>query len=51
MRTVAIPIWVKNAIDASMTEVGIDKGRLLRSISKSGKLNRDRLSDWAAGRL
>jgi integrase len=26
---------------------GIDKGRLLRSVSKSGKVNRDTLSDWA----
>jgi integrase len=47
IRTVAIPVWVKNAIDAWMTAAGIDKGRLLRSISKSGKLNRDSLSDWA----
>ena len=30
-----------------MTAAGIDKGRLLRSISKSGKLHRDSLSDWA----
>jgi integrase len=41
IRTVAIPIWVKQSIDAWMTAAGIDKGRLLRSISKSGKLNRD----------
>jgi hypothetical protein len=34
-------------IDARMTAAGIDKGRLLRSISKSGKVNRDTLSDWA----
>ncbi len=47
IRTVAIPVWVKNAIDAWMTAAAIDKGRLLRSVSKSGKLNRDRLSDWA----
>ena len=47
IRTVAIPMRVKNAIDAWMTEAGIDEGRLLRSISKSGKLNRDILSDWA----
>jgi len=47
LRTVAIPIWVKNAIDTWMAAAGIDKGRLLRSISKSGKLNRDSLSDWA----
>ena len=47
IRTVAIPVWVKNAIDAWMTAGGIDKGKLLRSVSKSGKLNRDSLSDWA----
>jgi hypothetical protein len=44
---VAIPVWVKNAIDAWMMAAGIDKGRLLRSISKGGKLDRDSLSDWA----
>jgi len=47
IRTVAIPVWVKNAIDAWMTAAAIDKGRLLRSVSKSGKPNRDSLSDWA----
>jgi hypothetical protein len=47
IRTVAIPIWVKQGIDAWMTAAGIDKGRLLRSISKSGKINRETLSDWA----
>jgi integrase len=47
IRTVAIPIWVKQGIDAWTAAAGIDKGRLLRSISKSGKVNRDTLSDWA----
>jgi integrase len=47
IRTVAVPIWVKKGIDAWMTEAEIDKGRLLRSVSKSGKVNRDSLSDWA----
>jgi integrase len=47
IRTVAIPIWVKLGIDAWTIAAGIDKGRLLRSISKSGKLNRESLSDWA----
>jgi integrase len=47
IRTVAIPIWVKQGIDAWMTAAGIDDGRLLRSVSKSGKINRDTLSDWA----
>src|ERR1700720_1526142 len=47
IRTVAIPIWVKHGINAWMTAAGIDDGRLLRSVSKSGKINRDSLSDWA----
>lgn len=33
-----------------MTAAGIEDGRLLRSVSKSGKVNRETLSDWASGR-
>src|SRR3977135_646290 len=47
IRTVAVPIWVKQGINAWMTAAGIEDGRLLRSVSKSGKVNRDSLSDWA----
>src|ERR1700754_4624869 len=47
IRTVAIPIWVKKGIDLWMAAAEIEKGRLLRSVSKSGKVNRDTLSDWA----
>jgi integrase len=47
IRTVAIPIWVKHGINAWMTAAEIEDGRLLRSVSKSGKVNRDTLSDWA----
>jgi integrase len=47
VRTVAVPIWVKQGINAWTTAAGIEDGRLLRSISKSGKLNGDTLSDWA----
>src|SRR4030088_1899995 len=47
IRTVAVPIWVKQGINAWMTAAKIEDGRLLRSISKSGKINRDTLSDWA----
>ncbi len=46
-RTVAIPIWVKHGIDAWTAAAGIEDGRLLRSVSKRGKINRDTLSDWA----
>jgi integrase len=38
---------VKQGIDAWMTAAKIEDGRLLRSVSKSGKVNRDTLSDWA----
>jgi hypothetical protein len=34
-------------INAWMTAAGIEDGRLLRSVSKSGEVNRDTLSDWA----
>jgi integrase len=47
IRTVAIPIWVKKGIDVWMATAEIKDGRLLRSVSKSGKINRDTLSDWA----
>src|ERR1700722_9028722 len=47
IRTVAIPIWVKQGINAWMTAAEIEDGRLLRSVAKSGKVNRDTLSDWA----
>jgi integrase len=47
IRTVAIPIWVKHGIDVWITAAGIKDGHLLRSVSKSGKVNRDTLSDWA----
>jgi hypothetical protein len=47
IRTVAIPIWVKRGINAWMTAAGIENGRLLRSVSKSGKVNSETLSDWA----
>jgi integrase len=47
VRTVAVPIWVKQGINAWTTAAELEDGRLLRSISKSGKLNGEALSDWA----
>jgi integrase len=47
IRTVAIPIWVKQGINAWMTAAGIEDGRLLGSVSKSGEVNRETLSGWA----
>jgi integrase len=47
VRTVAVPMWVKQAINAWMAAAQIEDGRLLRRVTKSGKLKGDELSDWA----
>jgi integrase len=47
IRTVAVPIWVKQGIDAWMTAAKIEKSRMLRPLSKSGKILGDELGDWA----
>jgi integrase len=47
IRTVAVPIWVKQGIDVWMAAARIEKGRLLRPLSKSGKIVGDALGDWA----
>ena len=47
VRTVAIPVWVKNAINAWQTVAKIEDGRLLRPLSKSGRILREELGDWA----
>jgi integrase len=45
IRTVAVPVWVKQGVDAWRTTAGIEKGRLLRSIAKGGKVGKI-LGDW-----
>jgi integrase len=47
VRTVAIPVWVKNAINTWQTAAKIEDGRLLRPLSKAGKLIGDELGDGA----
>jgi integrase len=47
VRTVAVPIWVKQGIDVWMAAAKIEKGRLLRPLSKSGKILAEGLGDWA----
>jgi integrase len=47
IRSVAVPIWVKQGIDAWIAAAKIEKGRLLRPLSKSGKIVGDGLGDWA----
>ena len=43
----AVPIWIKQAIDTWITAAKIEKDRLLRPLSKSGKMVGDELGDWA----
>ena len=46
IRTVAIPMWVKQGINAWQVAVKIEEGPLLRSVNKVGKVG-ESLSDWA----
>ena len=46
VRTVAVPLWVKNGINAWQTAAGIEDGRLFRSVRKGGRVG-ESLSDWA----
>jgi integrase len=46
IRTVAVPVWVKQGINAWMTAAGIEDGRLVRSISKGGKVGKS-LGAWS----
>jgi site-specific recombinase XerD len=47
IRTVAVPMWVKQGINAWMTAAAVEDGRLLRRVTKSGKPKGEGLSDWA----
>ena len=46
VRTVAIPVWVKKGMDAWQEAGSVEKGPLLRSVGKGGKVG-ESLSDWA----
>jgi integrase len=47
VRTVAVPVWVKQTIDVWITSAGIMKDRLLRPVNKSGKIVGEALTDWS----
>jgi len=46
VRTITIPFWVRAGIEAWLAEAGIKDGRLLRAVSKGGKV-KDSMSDWS----
>lgn len=47
IRTVAVPPWVKQSVDAWTAAAGIQEGRLLRRVGKGGRVRGAGLSDWA----
>jgi integrase len=47
VRTVAVPVWVKQGVNAWTTAAGLEEGKLLRPVLKSGKVVGESLSDWA----
>ncbi len=47
VRSVAIPMWVKHAIDAWMIAGNVEDGRLLRPVLKGGKVKGETLTDWS----
>ena len=47
IRTVVVSIWIKQGIDAWLAAAKIEKGRLLRPLSKSGKMVGNELGYWA----
>ena len=46
IRTVAVPLWVKQGINTWQTAARIEEGPLLRSVTKGGRVGPS-LSDWA----
>jgi integrase len=47
IRTVAVPIWVKQGVEVWMTAARIGEGKLLRPVLKGSRLVGGELSDWA----
>lgn len=47
IRTVAVPLWVKTAIDAWLKKAELNQGRVFRAVAKGGRISRSSLSDWA----
>jgi integrase len=47
LRTVAVPLWVKQSLNVWMTAGNIEEGRLFRSVQKGGKGMGKSLGDWA----
>ncbi len=51
IRTVAVPVWVKQGINVWLAATKIEEGRLFRSVKKGGKKIGGSLGDWAVWAL
>ena len=47
IRTVAVPVWVKLALNNWLTAAEILEGKVFRSVYKGGKVARGSLNDWS----
>jgi integrase len=47
LRSIAVPAWVKQAVDRWCTAAGITDGRILRSLNRHGRITGDSLSPQA----
>jgi integrase len=47
IRTVPVPAWVKQAVDAWLTAAGLTEGRVLRSMNRHGRITGDSMSAQA----
>jgi integrase len=47
LRSIAVPAWVKQAVDLWCAAAGLDEGRILRSLNRHGQITGDSLSPQA----
>jgi integrase len=51
VRSVAVPLWVKQAIDGWLDTAGIEKGPIFRRVAASGRVGEDALTERAVWQL
>ena len=51
IRSVAVPLWVKQAIDGWLETAGIEKGPIFRRVSANGRVGEDALTERAVWQL
>ena len=51
MRSVAVPLWVKQAIDGWLETAETEKGPIFRRVSANGRVGEDALTERAVWQL